>query len=365
MKRLVLLGGGHAHVQVLKAIAASPPQSVAITLVTPYARQIYSGMLPGWLAGHYALDDCMIALPPLATAAKTMLRQTACAVIDADAKTIRTTDGETIGYDVLSIDTGSVAHHANLDGHEHMLTIRPLETFIHSIQSHIANAKSRTRAQQPFSFVVIGAGAAGVEMTLALKHALKDAHCEITLVSAANTLPGNVAPRVVRALQKAGVTHITGVAASRVTAHDVTLADGRVIKADVVIAALGARAATWPRESWLACDTQGYIRTNAFLQSVSHPAIFAAGDCASIDGAPRPKSGVYAVRAGPPLAENLFRHLRDEALVNYTPQSRSLYLIATGGKHAIASWGNFAWQGDWVWHWKNRIDRAFMAKYKI
>jgi selenide,water dikinase len=126
----------------------------------------------------------------------------------------------------------------------------------------------------------------------------------------------------------------------------------------------GAAAPAWPRASGLQTDAAGFIAVDTHLQSLSHPGVFAAGDIASMQDTPRPKSGVYAVRQGPPLTENLRRALRGEPLVEYHPQARALALISAGDRYAVASYGPFALSGAWVWRWKDRIDSAFMQRYR-
>lgn len=369
MKQLVLLGGGHAHVHVLRALINRPLRGAEVTLISPYARQVYSGMLPGWIAGHYAIEDCVIPLSPLAGAANVRFVQAAATGIGFDDGHVLCNNGEKIRFDLLSIDSGSVASVGVIPGARANATaIRPIEQFIDVITA----LKSRMTDQRgsPIRIAVVGAGAGGVEVALALQFAGQrdggdQPACTVTLVSAANTLPGGVGPRIARALDAAGVTLLSGVAATSIEQHGVTLADGTTIAADKVIVALGAAAASWPAKSGLTCDAQGYIVTNRYLQSISHQNVFAVGDCATMRDVNRPKSGVYAVRAGPPLVANLRRALNSESLASYAPQARSLYLISTGRQHAIGSWGLLSWEGAWVWRWKDRIDRAFMAKYRL
>ena len=182
-------------------------------------------------------------------------------------------------------------------------------------------------------------------------------------MSAANTLPGNVGKRLLRILAERGLELIAGEAATRIEANAVHLASGDKLEADMIITATGAAAAAWPRAAGLACEERGFILVNDNLQSTSHPQVFAAGDCATMINFSRPKSGVYAVRGGPPLVNNLRRFLTEKPLKNYTPQTRSLYLLSTGDRYAIASWGSFTWEGGWVWRWKDWIDRGFVKKY--
>lgn len=367
MKKLVLLGGGHAHVHVLQSFAQHKINA-EVTLITPYARQIYSGMLPGWLAGHYQVEDLTISLAPLAKAAGVTLIETFCDGLDLERQEIICRNGQPnrqrIAFDYLSIDVGSVAHTANIEGKDKMLAIRPIEDFINAMMAIKKSIVARHTAGQQTNISVIGAGAGGVEIALALQYAYQQVGVAVCLISAANTLPSTTTTAAHAALKRANIALYNGVA-TKVTDDHVALENGIQVASDFVVAALGAKAPTWPRESTLACDTHGYILVNQYLQSCSHPNIFAAGDNASMENMPRPKSGVYAVRAGPPLAENLRRAINGGVPKPYTPQTRSLYLISTGGQHAIGAWGKFSWQGKWVWRWKDKIDRAFVAKYRL
>lgn len=361
MKKLLLLGGGHAHVHVLKSLIDKPLHDVEIALVSPYARQVYSGMLPGWVAGHYTINDCVIPLPPLVKKAGAIFRQTAADGIDLQRNIVHCIDGSEIPFDVLSIDAGPVANLNMIPGaKDNAIAIRPIESFIESI----AEMQREVEARRNTHIAFIGAGAGGVELALAMRHTFSN-RAEVTLISAENTLPGKVGERLARHLQVRGVKLIPNEAAARVAPGAVLLESAQVINADIIIIATGTAAATWPRDAGLATDARGFIAVNDFLQSTSHENVFAAGDCATMTNFARPKSGVYAVRAGPPLAENLRRFIRGESFKSYAPQKRSLYLVSTGDKYAIASWGNIAVEGKWVWRWKDKIDRGFMAKYVL
>ena len=150
----------------------------------------------------------------------------------------------------------------------------------------------------------------------------------------------------------------------RISADRLTLGDGEHLPCNLAVLAIGASAPGWLGSSGLALDERGFIATGATLQSTSHAQVFAAGDVASRIDAPRPRSGVYAVRAGPPLALNLRRFVEGEPLQRYLPQTRSLNLLACGEQRAIASWGRFSVEGRWAWRWKDRIDRRFVGQFK-
>lgn len=361
MRQLVLLGGGHAHVHVLEALANAPIPDVAVTLITPYARQIYSGMLPGWIAGHYDIDACAIDLERLSARAGCPLRLTRAVELDPDAGIVECADGATVAFDWLSIDVGPVTATGRIDGAaEHALAVRPIEDFIGGIE-HLQPLLADNPARP---IAIIGAGAAGVELAFALRH--RHPCAPITLIGSAplplDGLPTRLQRYTRRLFDRRRIDWCGDTRAQAITPDGVNLDNGDTVRASHVLQVTGAAAPEWPARAGLAVDAGGFIRVNACLQSVSHPNVFAAGDVAAYH-APRPKSGVFAVRAGPPLARNLRRALSGQALEPWAPQQRALYLISTGDHHAMGAWGPLSGWGDWMWRWKDRIDRAFMARF--
>jgi len=358
VKRLLLLGGGHAHLQVLRAFARQALPGAEVTLVTPWPRLTYSGMLPGHVAGHYTLAQCTVPLAPMAERAGARLLQAAASAIDPAARQVTLADGRTLAYDVLSLDTGATIDRAAIPGaREHGLFVRPIEAFASLWERMRELAEAR-----PMCVVVVGGGAAGVELALAMHHRLGD-RSRVSLVTGGGApVPGHppaVQRRVARALRQRNVTILED-ACVEVTAQHVLLGRGTRVACDAAVMALPAAAPPWLRETGLALDEHGFVATGATLQSLSHPEVFAAGDVASMQGAPRPRSGVYALRAGAPLALNLRRFLAGGALQPWTPQPRALNLLACGERYAIASWGPWSAEGRWVWRWKDRIDREFI-----
>lgn len=381
MKRLLLMGGGHAHVQVLEDLARQPLPGWQVQLVTPFQRQVYSGMLPGWVAGHYPLAACAIRLDALAARADVALHLTAGLRLDLHTNALHCADGQALGFDLLSVDTGAMPATAGLPGAaEFGLPIRPIEGFIAAwpaLVDRIAHAPRR-----PFELLVLGAGAAGVELAFALQYRARQdgwPALRITLAGT-NDLPLPGAPLRARrwllvALQQRGITWLGGRRALRLVRgqavwaaeEDRAVEDGRADGGghqafDTCLVLTGAAAPAWPAAAGLATDAAGFIRVSPTLQSLSHPAVLAAGDVAAYT-APRPKSGVFAVRAGPVLAHNLRAACEGQPLRSWTPQRRALYLISTGDAHALATWGPLAWHGGWVWRWKDRIDRRFMQRF--
>ena len=367
MKHLVLAGGGHAHLHVLKALAARPWPGVEVTLISPYARQIYSGMLPGWMAGHYRLDQCAAALEPLLKAAKVRFIQDHVNGLHAGRRVVHTQHAGDIAYDALSLDTGALVDTARLAATGARLqAIRPIESFVVDWMQQIDLFKKIGKA----SLAVVGGGAAGVELALAARYRLNlelgANKVRVILIAGSGLLPGhglNIVKQVTRTLARHQIEVVRGYAAGHPSG--LQLSDGTTIQVDCVIAATGVKPAAWLAESGLALAQDGFIAVQDGQRSVSHPEVFAAGDVASRIDAPHAKSGVYAVRAGPVLASNLNRVLMGHAPLSYQPQKRSLYLLATGPKEAIMSWGRFSASGGWAWWWKDRIDRGFMRQYDL
>ena len=365
MKRLVLLGGGHTHLHVLAAMAREPMPGVQAVLATPHTRQIYSGMLPGWVAGHYTLDECAIALEPLARAAKVELALSAAVSVDAKERTVTLADGRVAEYDVLSLDTGAVFDRDAIRGaREHGLFLRPIEHFV-----QLFDRVPSLAADRVLDVVVVGGGAAGFEVALSVHHRLNGAGTErarVCLVTGdATVLPNfnaKVRQRAVDALRRARIT-LMNQKVVEVGPAQVQLDNGARLVCDVPLLALPAVAPPWLRDSGLALDAQGFVSTTATLQSTSHPEVFAAGDVAARNDRTLPRSGVFAVRAGPALALNLRRRLAGGELLPWQPRERSLYLLSCGGRRAIVSWGNLSTQGRWAWWWKDQIDRGFVGSF--
>lgn len=365
MKRLLLLGGGHAHVHVLQAMARTPMAGARALMVTPFARQMYSGMVPGLVAGAYGDADCAIPLAPLARAAGVELVEASAAALDAGARQVTLSDGRVADYDVLSIDTGPVMDRDAIPGARvHGLFVRPIEHFVRLLPALWGLATTRA-----LDLVVVGGGAAGFELALAFAQRLRgvgDGASRVVLVTGGTELLAGYPPalmrRAARVLRERGVTVLQDSCVA-VEADHVRLGRGTRVSCDAPVMAVGSSAPGWLAGSGLALDAQGFVSTGPTLQSVSHPQVFAAGDVAARIDSPHPRSGVYAVRAGPPLAENLRRAIGGGELLHYRPQARSLNLLSCGDGRALLAWGPWSAYGRWVWRWKDHIDRAFIARY--
>jgi len=367
MKRLVLLGGGHAQIHVLTELAKQPLAGWDVHLVSPYRRLIYSGMLPGWIAGHYPIEACAIRLDQLAENAGLTFHETAGQRLDLEQRALHCSDGSALHFDALSIDTGPVADLQGLSIRSaQALPVRPIERFIAAWPTLVGRIKGHGRR---FDLVILGAGAAGVELAFAVQRRAGIegwAHLVITLVGSEalplSGMPLRTRNTAARLLAQRGIRWLGSRRASQIEDALIAFEDGEPLPCDACLISTGTAAPAWPAAAGLATDERGFIRVGPTLQSLSHASVFAAGDVAAYAEA-RPKSGVYAVRAGPVLADNLRAHCEGRTLREWTPQARALYLISTGDCHALATWGRWSWSGRWMWRWKDHIDRQFMRRF--
>ena len=359
MKRLLLVGGGHSHLAVLESFADASPAGAELALLSPHRRIVYSGMVPGLVAGHYALEDCRIDLERLAARAGARFIEDAASGLDPERREVITAKGERLPYDLLSLDVGSSVGPGRAA--ERAIGVRPIEAFLEAWE----RLREQVSRREVESIAVVGGGAAGVELALAMHHRIGGA-AGWALFSDSPILQEHdeeVRRMMAQVLEERGIAVHIGRKVVAVGRSELRLSGGERFEAQATVWATGARAPEWIARSGLATDALGFVAVGETLQSTSHPDTFAAGDVASAAGARRPKSGVFAVRQGPALARNLRFALAGHALRPFRTSRRSLALISCGGRYAVASWGWFAFEGEWVWRWKDRIDRRFVERY--
>lgn len=359
VKDVVLVGGGHAHALVARMWAMNPLPGVRLTIINPGPAAPYTGMLPGLIAGHYQRDEIMIDLVRLARFAGARIIMDQVIGLDRGARQVHLAGRAPLAYDICSFDIGIASDLPNLPGFaEFAVTAKPLGSYAQAWQSFVARALPAPKV------VVVGAGVGGVELALASRFRL-GANAGVTLLEQGQqALPGigaGARQALLAHLQQAGVRLITGAAPQRIDADAVLLADGQRLPSDFTLAVAGGRPQNWLRDTGLDLH-DGFIAVSETMQS-SDPAIFAAGDCAHLAFAPRPKAGVYAVRAAPVLLHNLRAALLGRPLHKYKPQKDYLKLISTGHRAAVADKWGLPLDGAWLWRWKDRIDRKFMAKF--
>lgn len=364
-QQLVLLGAGHAHLQVLEHLAAHPLAGVAVTLINPLPRQIVASMVPGFVAGHYPLEDCAIPLEPLVQRSGIRWLQRSVTAVNAQEQTLQLDDGNTVAFDWLSVNTDPVQNRQQIESdlpgaREHALFIRPADALTALWPRVVEMGASR-----PLRIAMIGTGAGSLEMALAVRHRLP--HCAVTLVCGAQQ-PGAHHPQAVQhrlqaILKKRRITVLQDVAVS-LRADSVQLGCGADLACDVPMLATRGQAPPWLANSGMALDDHGFLAVDVYQRSTSHSRVFAAVDAGTRLDRTLARSPLHATRAGTALFHNLAAVTAGHALKPHQPPQASLNLLACGDRYALGIWKNFSAQGAWLWWLKNWIDRRFMVRYR-
>ena len=365
-KHIVLVGGGHTHALVLEKIAGTRLSGATLTLINPGSKAPYTGMLPGYVAGHYQRRDVEIDLIRLARRAGARIILDQVTGISPDKKTISLAKRPRLGFDIASINVGITSHLPDLPGFQRYgCPAKPLGHFAngwHSFTARILETK------KPLPITVIGGGIAGVELALTMSHrilSISGARPKITVIEQSNTLMRGTHERtrayLTAALRKAGIACLTEKTVLEVEQSAVILRNGEHIASEFTVGAAGATPHDWIALSTLATH-DGFIEVDETLASKSHPDLFSCGDCAHFSSEPLPKAGVYAVRQAPILHSNLVAAITGAPKKRFRPQKNFLKLVSTGPKAAVADWFGLPLSGPMVWAWKDRIDRSFMKK---
>jgi selenide, water dikinase len=374
LRDIVLIGGGHSHVGVLKSFGMKPIPGVRLTLICTDLHTPYSGMLPGYVAGHYAFDEVHIDLLRLAQFAGARVYRDEVMGIDRAEQKVLCKNRPPVPYDQLSINIGSTPQLGSVPGAaEFAVAVKPIRNFNDrwlSLLERVKNHPGKT------TIAVVGAGAGGVELMLAMQHRLRNELVSFgrnpdelqfnLLTSTATILPthnAGVRSRFAAVLSERGVKVHVNSEVTKVSAGHVLTSTGLKLEADEIIWVTRAGGAAWLKQTGLQLDKEGFIEVKDTLQTLTDPLIYAAGDTASMVNFKLEKAGVFAVRMAKPLTENLRRAVGGTNLQAYSPQTSWLALISTGDKYAVASRGWLGFAGAWVWQWKDWIDQRFMRKF--
>jgi len=373
-KDLVLVGGGHSHLIVLNYFALNPLPGVRLTVITRDIHTPYSGMLPGYVAGHYDFDEVHINLQLLCQSAGARMYHDEAVGIDLPKNQVICKDGSAVPYDVLSVNIGSTPNFNGIpNGVKFTTPVKPISNFIDRWQALL-----KRTAEKPgnYRIGVVGAGAGGIELLLAVQYRLNN------LLMERNQTPSSIEfhaifksesilPEFIKPVQKRFEQHLkdrnvklhAGAIATDVVPDGIIIAGNKKIELDEMFWATEAAAPNWLKSSGLDVDQYGFVRVRDTLQTTTHNNIFACGDIASQTNHPRPKAGVFAVRQGSPLNKNIRLVLAGEKARPFSPQKSFLKLISTGDKNAVASKGPWHLEGALVWQWKNLLDRQFIRKF--
>lgn len=412
-KDLVLIGGGHSHAIALKQFSMKPIPGIRLTLITDVYHTPYSGMLPGYVAGLYKFDECHIDLRPLTQFVGARMFADKAIALDLEKNLVICANRPPVPFDLLSIDIGSTPASVTVPGAaEGAIPVKPISQFLAYWDE--VTAEVERSPERKMRIGIVGGGAGGVELALSVRARLHRIYqqnqqpthnLELHLFHRGAKLLPERNPRVGEKLEQilrrqgvqlhleesvAGLERRTGIlpvsglegilpvsGLERKTGETpvsdlepvspvslVSCDSGLAVECDRVFWVTQASAAPWLKKSGLAADERGFIRVNDALQSVSHSQVFAAGDAATMVNHPRPKAGVFAVRQGQPLFENLQRSLLGKPLKPFAPQKQFLILVGTGEEEALASRGWFGLgPNSLLWRWKDKIDREFMERF--
>lgn len=370
VKDLVLVGGGHSHVAVLKKFGMKPIPGLQITVINPDTRSAYSGMLPGLIAGHYTEDEIYIDMVPLCRFAGSRLFVDEVTHIDLDSQQLICKGRPSVNYDLLSIDIGITPMLADVPGAaENVIPVKPINGFLSRWQAFMQRLNSNKSPR----IGIVGGGAGGVELILAIQERINKSlqnnvgNPRFELFTDTDVVLPTHNEKVQRTfmdlLEARNIKVHRGFRVQEVHEKDLISSTGDRVTLDEIFWATGAAAHAWPGDSGLAVDENGFIEVDDCLRCLSHKNVFAVGDAAVVLGHPRPKAGVFAVRQGPPLADNLRRVLLGKEVKSFRMQQRFLSLVSTGDRQAVSSWENWSVKGRSIWLWKDWIDRRFMDKY--
>jgi len=348
VKHILLVGAGHAHAVVLRSFTEKPLYGARVAVVTPAAKQLYSGMLPGVVAGLYRRHQAEIDVARLAEAAYAEFIEGTLVGLDAARRVARLADGTELAYDIVSLNAGSLPDASVPGAAQHALQVKPFDPFVRDVRF-------------PPRVALAGGGAAGAELAMAFRHR----GCAVTLFSETSTFSEEFENRVTAALRARGVDFRPGMAVTALEPGPVVVAGTAHQAFDLVVWTTGAVALPWLAASGLETDERGFVLVDMTLRSTSHAEVFAVGDCATLRGASHPKSGLYSVRHGEVLAENLRNLVEERPLRAYKPQRRGLLLLSCGNRYALASRGGWSAEGRWVWRWKDWIDRGWVRRLAV
>ncbi|MEZ5984455.1 MAG: FAD-dependent oxidoreductase [Hyphomonas sp.] len=369
-RHILLAGGGHAHAVALRLLASKPPSpNIRLTLVSPSPHNLYSGALPGVIAGHWPVDAIAVPLQPLCIATGANFIEDRVEAISPDARIAHLASGKELRFDLMSLDVGSGIRDLNISGGENKIVpIRPIAPFLERWDSLLSSIET-AKPQQ--AILVIGAGLAGIEVSLALIHRLKSKGAsspQVCLVDTAPTIASESAHalrrKLSRALQIAGISYLLQTRITNISGDTVTLSSGETLQAVFIVNCTGSAPHDWVGQTGLK-TIKGRVEVDECLRSTSHPHIWAAGDTACFKPKPLAPAGVFAVRAGPVIAENIRRYSWNKEPYAFRPQSDYLKLVSLGKRRAIAEKFGITLEGGWVWNLKKSIDFSFLRQHSL
>ena len=369
---IVLLGVGHTNAHVVRMWKMQPLAGAQLVCVSNFPVATYSGMLPGVLAGQYPVSEMEIDLVRLCQSAGARLIVGEVTGLDLERRRIEFRDRPPLAFRLLSIGVGSRPTFAGVEvaSEDALVAVKPMQTFLPRLQRRIDEVE-KLKPNQPVRIGVVGGGIGSIEISFCLNQRFKESgkrNVKLSLITGGDRVGAGVsdasAQLVQEQLDNQGIVVHAGNRVKQVNADSIELTNGDRVDADVVIWSTGASAPELLEKFDLPKDDRGFLAVRRTLQVIDHDRIFAVGDTGTIADDPTLKAGVFAVRQGPVLWDNLRRSLWKRPLVNYVPQKRFLKLVNTADGKSIAEYAKITRYTGWAWRLKDRIDRRFMAMYQ-
>ena len=374
---IVLLGAGHTNAHVLRMWKMKPIENAQLVCVSNHPIATYSGMMPGVLAGQYDIPEMEIDLVRFCASAGVRLVLGNVTGIDRDQRELQFSDRPPLAYDFLSVGIGSrpTTNGVDVKDDSKLVAIKPMQTFLKRLKTHL---QTITKPQTKPRIAIVGGGIGSIEIAFCLDRRIKDTpeslglkagqQAEITLVTGSQRVGAGLVEstqnRVKMVFDSHGIQQQTGSRVKSIDGQKLQLADGSSHDFDLIIWATSAVAPELLSTFDLDVDDRGFLKTRPTLQTVADDNIFVVGDSGTMVDFDLPKAGVFAVRQGPVLWDNLQRSVWQRKLVSYQPQQSFLKLINTADGKTIAERGQRSFYGRWCWRLKNRIDQKFMRMYQ-
>ncbi len=364
IKQLVLIGGGHANVQILKKLCMNRIKGLHTILISEHFEATYSGMTPGYIHRDFSREEISIDLQRLCFNAGTTFIKDKVIKLETNNKKIVLQNFPSINYDILSINTGSISNTKGIkiEKLSKCFFAKPISSLVNNlgqIDKIISNKKNRIS--------IIGGGVASYELAFSLLRRYEN-NLEITIFGKNILKEKNLNEKTKKNLKKIssdlGIKEYSGEVISITETH-LVLSSGDKFDSDLNLLSSGANIEIWLSESNLDKDKNGFIVVDNNLLSKSDKNIFVTGDACTVEDNFRPKSGVMAVRQGQVLKENVFSKLTGKPLIKFKAQKNWLYLIGTHKNKALLNYFFLSFHGLWCWKLKEWIDRGFINKFKF
>ena len=364
-KCIALLGIGHTNAHVVRQWATNPIPNCRLVCISKFPYSTYSGMLPGTLAGQFLPEEMQIDLRRLAGQAGAELILDEVTRLGAETRTLHFANRPPLRFDVLSVGVGSVPAQPT-DCDQTVVSIKPMQTFLQRLDECATVGRNENA-----KFAVVGGGVAGIEIALCLQARLAG-HVQpdsISLFTAAPEIGDGLSQRSVRRLRRVlrerGIDIRTRQRVTAVKDGAIVTAEGMRQRTDGVIWATGAVAPPVLSKLGLPTDERGFLLTGRTLKTTADLPIFAVGDCGTIESAPSPKAGVYAVRQAPVLWNNLRSQVTGGVLGEFRPQGNFLKILNTGDRKALMEFAGISWHSRWCMALKTWIDKRFITPYQL